>query len=188
MTCLYASAVAAILVIVPQPRTPRPEQLPITDPAAYKVYAAVVPPAWANVRPKGTMLLLQQETDIPRPCAAPASPQGDEWDAVERNYRENNTRVHRLLQSMLLLDVPYRLISQAEIEADDARLALKYPGIWQRRPESMDFVAVSAVGFNVEGTKALVYVRARDSGTVRPMELLDGQWVHAKGRGCGWIA
>jgi hypothetical protein len=61
--------------------------------------------------------------------------------------------------------------------------------MWQRRPESMEYAAVSAVGFNPAKTKAIVYVRLRMSGSIHSMELLEGKWVPAKHRnGCMWIA
>ena len=88
---------------------------------------------------------------------------------------------------MLRLDIPYRFVSRADIAADDARLALKYPGIWQRRPETIEYAAVSAVGFNADKTKAIVSVSLRSSGSLYWLEKREGQWVQAQG-GCGWIA
>ena len=89
---------------------------------------------------------------------------------------------------VLPVGIPYRLISQAEIKADDARLERKYPGIWQRRPESIEYAAVSMVGFDSTKTKAVVYVRFRSSGNVYWMQKREGKWVHAPHGGCGWIA
>ena len=80
------------------------------------------------------------------------------------------------------------VIPRADIQADDARLEQEYPGIWQRRTGSMEFAAVSAVGFNAAKTKALVYIRLRSSGQIYLMERRDGQWVAFKGgQRCGWI-
>jgi hypothetical protein len=78
----------------------------------------------------------------------------------------------------------------AAILADDARLAIKYPGIWQRRPESLEYVAVSSVGFNDIKTKAVVYVRKRSSGGVHVRQFVNGEWVVPQlSKGCGgWIA
>jgi hypothetical protein len=72
--------------------------------------------------------------------------------------------------------------------ADDACLALKYPGIWQRRPESMEYAAVSAVGFNDAKTKAIFYVRSRQSGNISAHEFREGIWVAAKRSSCGFAA
>jgi len=51
----------------------------------------------------------------------------------------------------------------------------------------MEFAAVSAGGFNMTKTKALVSFRLRDQGDLRRVELQGGVWV-AVGDGCGWIA
>jgi hypothetical protein len=80
------------------------------------------------------------------------------------------------------------LVPRALILADDARLEMKYPGMWQHRPGSLEYAAVSAVGFNAARTKALVYVRLRMSGDILPMELRNGKWVKAQVGVCGWVA
>ena len=91
-----------------------------------------------------------------------------------------------MLRAILSTDVRYRLIPKAEIEADDARLEREYPGVWQRRPGSLDLVAFSAVGFNAEKTKALVPVRTRTSFQTTMMERLGDKWVGSKeGVACG---
>src|SRR5690348_7858826 len=100
---------------------------PTTDPNSYEIYAVVVPPAWAGLSRRasggisGTMLSLQQETEGPwRPCRPSVRTPDPEWELVENNFDQENTRV-RLLQPVLPLGIPYRLIPRAEIEADDAR-------------------------------------------------------------------
>lgn len=111
-----------------------------------------------------------------------------DWESVGSNFKRENARTW-LLRAALPVEIPYRLIARAEIQADDARLAVKYPGIWQRRPGEMEYAAVSAVGFNTAKTKALVYIRLRGRGTFHAMELRDGKWAGARGiGGCGWIA
>jgi hypothetical protein len=136
------------------------------------------------------MLLLQQETEEIKAvstCFSSGAVADPEWDPVVSNFQQENARV-RPLQRLLPLDIPYRLIPHAAIQADDARLALKYPGTWQSRPESMEYAAVSAVGFNPEKTKAIVYARVRNRGDIFSRELRDGKWVAAKRSGCMWIA
>src|SRR3954470_1231688 len=130
---------------------------PITDPEAYAVYAAVLPRMWTSVSKQP--LLLQQETDTYMECSSRSRSPDREigWAAVEISYKAVNARA-RLLRPMLPVNIPYRLIPRAEIAADDARLALKYPGQWQRRPESMEYAGVSAVGFNASKTKAVISI------------------------------
>jgi len=158
---------------------------PITDPEAYAVYAAVLPRMWTNVSKEP--LLLQQETDTYMECSSRSPDREIGWAAVERSYNAENGRA-RLLRPMLPVNIPYRLIPRAEIAADDARLALKYPGQWQRRPESMEYAGVSAVGFDASKTKAIVYVHLRSEGGVYWIEKRLGKWEHRARGGCSWIA
>jgi hypothetical protein len=158
---------------------------PITDPAVYAIYSGLLPPLWTHVS-KG-LVVLQQETEGPLPPLACSNTgfEGDaDWSDLEQDFKRENSRV-RIIQT-LLLDVPHRLIARAEIRADDARLELKYPGTWNRRPESMEYASVSAVGFNVARTKALVYARTRSNGGYHRFNFRGGKWVDA-GPGCGWV-
>ena len=157
----------------------------ITDPEAYAVYAAVLPRMWTHVTKDP--LLLQQETDLSMSCPVRSESHEIGWAAVENSFKAENARV-RLLRRMLPIHIPYRLIPRAEIAADDARLILKYPGMWQRRPESIEYAAVSAVGFDATKTKAIVYVRLRSEGGVYWIEKRLGKWDHTPRGGCSWIA
>lgn len=188
MQILVAPLVIATLTLaVAHLPTATPRQLEtITDPEAYAVYAAVLPRQWTHVSKEP--LLLQQETDTAMACRPSRSPTREiGWEAVENSFNAENARV-RLLQRMLPIDLPYRLIPRAEIAADDARLALKYPGGWQRRPESIEYAAVSAVGFNATKTKAIVYMHLRMSGGVYWIEKRQGKWDPTPRGGCNWIA
>jgi hypothetical protein len=134
-------------------------------------------------------VLLQRETETVVRCRNSGQISDPEWLVVENNFRQENSRP-KLLQPILQFPGSYRLIPKAEIEADDARLALKYPGRYQRRPESMEYAAVSAVGFNADKTKAMVSVRLRGRGDLRALERRENGWVSAyvTGVGCNWIA
>ena len=155
---------------------------PVTDPDAYAIYATLLPSIWR--KRSDELILLVQETATDS-CRVSRLPKG--WDGVQEDFNRQN-RTARALQPVLPLG-DYRLISRADIQADDARLEQEYPGIWQRRPGSMEFAAVSAVGFNAAKTKALVYIRLRSSGQIHLMERRDGQWVASRGGvRCGWGA
>lgn len=167
-----------------------PPDTVITDPDAYAVYAAVLPTYWKYGSSKGALLLQQETADVAAitRCVGPKSgrPRDPEWDPVEEAFNAANAHVH-LLQPALPIDMPYRLIARADIEADDARLAQKYPGTWNRLPESKEYAAVSAVGFNAARTKAILYVHLRGQGTLFSQELREGLWKPARRNGCGWI-
>jgi hypothetical protein len=159
----------------------------VTDPEAYAIYEVLVPQLWPT-RFKD-LLLLQRETQTVAPCRNSGQISDPEWLAVEKSYRQENS-LPKLLQPVLQIPGPYRLIPKSEIEADDARLRLKYPGPSNRLPESMEYAAVSAVGFNADKTKAIVLVQLRGQGAVRALERRDNGWVAAyvTGIGCIWIA
>jgi hypothetical protein len=178
---LVIAGLSAALALSPTARPQAP--LAVTDPDAYTIYSTLLPATWRAVSKDA--LLLQQETEPTVRCASKPVPDA-EWAAVEKTFRAENGRV-QLLRPMLRLDTPYRFVSRADIAADDARLALKYPGQWQRRPGVIEYAAVSAVGFNANRTKAMVYVSLRSSGTLYWLEKRDGEWVQAHG-GCGWFA
>jgi hypothetical protein len=156
---------------------------PIEDREAYAIYAVVL-----DAASKETMLLQRETIEPYQGCGSLADADPD-WEAVENSLRQENIRVKQL-QPMLPVNLPYRLISRAEIEADDARLALKYPELMQRlmgrHPESIKYAAVSAVGFNPSKTRAMVWVMdLRGVSVLRALEVLGGEWRSATlARGC----
>jgi hypothetical protein len=163
----------------------------VTDPVAYAVYAAVLPRYW-KATSKDAIRLVRETVDVKQGlrCLGPQPRRAvdPEWEPVEAAFKLANSREHLLLP-LLQIDVGYQLVPRADIVADDARLALKYPGVWQRLPESLEFAAVSAVGFNAAKDKAIVYVTLRMQGELMSLEMRDGQWRPAAERlGCGWIA
>lgn len=158
---------------------------PIDAPEVYSLLSGLLPAAWESV--SGGELVLQRETTLDSMCEGSGAPMDVEWTSARDDFRAQNARP-RLLQPSFSMRVPYRLIARSDIEADDARLALKYPGLWQRRPESIEFVAVSAVGFDAAKTKAIVYVRSRSRGAVNFVERQGGEWARASNGGCAWVA
>jgi hypothetical protein len=172
------------LVLLQPPAAPPPPLDAATQRDTYAIYAAVLPPLWKQVSQE--VLLLQQETDTTTACPEFRASLTGEWEEVVRNFEQENARV-RVLPGAMPMELPYRLIPRAEILADAARLAEKYPGIWQRRPGSLDYAAVTGVGFNAAKTKAMLHVRVRGSGDILRMELNEGKWIRHQGTACGWI-
>lgn len=178
--------IAATTIVIGQSRNVEIQKLDqITDPDAYLIYTAVVPPLWATQ--SKDPLVLQRETETVVPCRSSVPITDPDWAAAEKSFKQENARP-KLLRPVLPIKERYRLIPRTEIEADDARLAAKYPGNYNRRPESLEYAAVSAVGFNSGKTKAIVYVRLRSRGDLHLLERSNGQWVHVSVRGgCSWI-
>jgi hypothetical protein len=162
---------------------------PLIDADSYAVYAAIVPQTWFRSSVAVAPVLLVQETTIELAYDPPLPLNDSEWIAARNNFWHENEHTWTL-EPTLLRGSAYRVIPRAEIQADDARLRLKYGTGWHRLPESIEFVAVSAVGFNATKDKALLYVRQRMSGGVYYMEKRDGVWSRAGlpfGMG-GWMA
>ena len=187
MTTHWKRTFAGGLALIALPLVAQQREI-VTDPDAYALYSLLVPPYW-NRRMEGRgPIVLQRETERPArwACGDLKAP-NEEWQSAVTHFNQQNAYV-QVLQQHLTTEAPYRLMPRAEIEADDARLAVKYPGGYQRRPESMDYAAVSAVGFDAEKSKAILYVRLRDQGDIYFMEKRDGKWVRASVPSCGWIA
>jgi len=151
-------------------RATAPEALdPTTHREAYEVYATELPRPWVQL--KGDVVL-QQETErgIADPCGLLKNQTG-EWADVAKDFEEQNARVW-LLQRGLPEYFQYRLLRRRDIDAQDARVPGTYPG----RPGVAQYAAVSAVGFNHDRTKAMVYVHVRLEGSFTKLELTDGKW------------
>src|SRR6185437_14122590 len=164
-------------------RTGAPQTL---DPAlhreAYEIYATLIPRLWAQE--KGVPLL-QQETEpsvAAGGCTILKTQSGD-WADAAADFQRQNAHPWTLQPG---LPIPYQFIRRAKIQADDARLKQEYPAQWQVRPGSIQYAAVSAVGFNRDRTKAIVDVHLRTSGFIVKLELKDGEW-RPVGEGCTWM-
>jgi hypothetical protein len=175
--------IAACMTVIGAAQGAPPLPARVTDPVAYTIYAALLPSAWATA--STDTLLLQQETEPVVRCT-PSTPVDAGWRAAYDDYRQQNARPQILDPTLLTINVSYRLLSRSAIEADDVRLAAKYPERWQRRPETIQYAAVSAVGFDPTRAKAVVGVHLGDAGQVHLLERREGSWIEVPG-GCVWI-
>ena len=174
--------IASFILAVAEPSSGPPLK-PITDRDAHAIHAALIAEMWQNDK----LLFIAQETEGTPRCQ-PSRPVPEGWYAVEADFKRQNARVWKV-EAILPMTVRYFIVPRADIDADDARLALRYPGRWQERPGSVPFAAVSAVGFNPEKTRAMVYVRLRSSGGLFLMDYRDGRWaISPTIWGCRWLA
>lgn len=179
MTSILAIPITALTILqggtATQPLDPR------TDADAYTVYASA-----AGLRPPVTLM---QETEGPtHSCSDFVNQLSGEWREVAKDFREKNARTWLLQPGVLRFE--HRLISKAEILADDARLAKQYPERSNGpRPGSIEYVAVSAVGFNAARTKALVHIHTRMQGGILRLIRNGNSWVRdPQGSTCVWTA
>ena len=175
-----------IVVSTQSPNAPQRPTEPIRDVDSYAIYSTLLPRAWSNK--SGHVMLLQQETVQNSLCSSSKGAPDADWAVAERNFKAENRRVGLLLNDMLKLEIPYRLIARAEIAADDVRLERKDSGGSQRLPESKEYTYVSAVGFNASRTRAIVHVGLRRSYAYEYwLEKREGKWIVTK-FGCAGIA
>jgi hypothetical protein len=167
------------------------EATAITDPEAYGVYASVLPQC-GGAAPQNRSDSSVRRRASEKCCVVWDRSLGVHWLQSGNRPRPRSRRptpVNTSCCRCLHTDIGYQLTPRTDIEADDARLTLRYPGMWQRRPESLDFAAVSAVSVSAARDKAIVYVTLRSRGDLVSRELRDGQWRAVADRfDCGWIA
>jgi hypothetical protein len=147
---------------------------PMLDVDAYAVYATLLPRV---SRQRDGVILLVQETTTTIQCIPPL-PKG--WDGVRKDF-DRHDATSWMLSAVVPTDSLYRLIPKARSKPTTHVWSANAPVSWQRRPGSLDFVAVSAVGFDVDKTKALVYVQTRTSFQTQMMGRLGDKWVAPKG-------
>ena len=161
----------------------------VADRDAHAIYAAVVPGTWALKFKEGPIVLQRETEDVATMMGHACSdmfPSPDPgWVEVEKHVRQENAR-RKVLPLALPISNPYLVIALAEIERIDAPVKLKYPHNYLERPEIHQHVAVSAVGFSSDRTKAMVYASLPDEGAWTRLERRNGKWItHSF---CKWIA
>ena len=172
----------AAVVVSTQPS--RPELTTMTDPAVYAIYGALLDSQlWVDRTDQ--VLFIVQETRYPPGCR-PSKPAPEVWRSAAADFERQNTRGWRL-QAPLPTAIRYFLVPRADIEADDEPLARQNPERMQNRPGSVAFAEFSAVGFDADRTRAIVYAHRRDAGGLYVMERHLDRWAVSSGWGCRWV-
>ena len=199
-----------VLICVAPVMQPRPtaQALPIIeDSDSYAVYAALLQERAKRDPESMRDIRLLQETRLPQTGCAENGRTPNGWQSAIEKFRQANA--HRwLLKAGIDLGVPYSLITPPMIEpilkavAEDPlprRGGGPEPGL---RMLPASYIVVSAVGFNVDKTFALVGLEGQCSrlnpidrtvlcstGDVTPWEKIRGQWVPSRNAdSCGGIA
>ena len=184
---LLISALLLSQGVVSSDKTP-----PYEDQEAYEVYSAIIP--WERslrgAHAKG--LVIQKETKRYEMCLRPEV----EWREKIRPAISDYVRANAnpsLLQPRIKLGGPYHLITAEELRS--AIQTSGWEGFYQRFPASGGWMELSAVGFNVNKTVAVVYMGLYCGplcgvGGFHVLEKRDGKWVALdwKGSSCGWAS
>ncbi|HEY7285781.1 MAG TPA: hypothetical protein VH497_10080 [Vicinamibacterales bacterium] len=173
---------------------------PLVDPDAYAVYAAVLPSNWLVRTGHATRLVIQDTTEIADFAASHCYPKGADidngaWTAALDDFKAQNAEPLALL-NQLTLDRPYELVP-----GDHLRSFFKTAGVdgWENfmaaYPDASGYIQLSAVGFDRDKTKAIVYVAHHcgglcGKGTYHFLERQQGQWrqVSPNVQTCMWVS
>jgi hypothetical protein len=185
----------------------------INDSEVYAVYASAVQTKLREGEKPLIALTLLQETRAGADCVTQGNDKKlqPEWRSVVDSYRRENARV-QTIRGGFDLGVPYSIITLAQL-----RKLMRDAGYSERSPRSNALgadvfarfpggrlVALSAVGFNAEKTRAMVAVQADCFPSWTPgtehavchegrhvaLEKQDGRWTVVPGVrvGCIWVA
>ena len=183
----------------------------INDSEVYAVYAAAVRTKFTEGDKPLTVLTLLQETRAGADCLTLGRDKRlpPDWRSVVESYKRENARV-RTIREAFDLGVPYSIVTVAQVGKlmADAGYSKRSPhsnapgaDVFARFPGGR-LVALSAVGFNAEKTRAMVAIQADCFPSSTPgteharcqegrhvaLEKKDGRWTIAQGVrvGCIW--
>ena len=161
------------------------------DADAYEVYAAILPSEWPLRVAHAKQLVIRRETRSYQMCLKPDTAiQARVGPAIADYIRQNEKKW--LLQPRLSFASPYQFF---EGSFDDVLKRGGWDAYYRQYPESGGLIELSAVGFNVDKTVAVVYMGHScgdlcGGGTFHVLEKVDGKWklIEWKGGSCAWAA
>ena len=169
--------------------TQAPKPTPVDDPEAYAVYASLLPNEWTVTVAKAKRLVVQEETATNWQCMPSGKPLETDWKPVLDSYRAANASI-RSIRGNQPLGLPYDVVPSAVIGA-----AFEKPipngvydgwgGFYRKYPDSGGYMQFSAVGFDADRTRAMVYVAHSCGGLCgggmhHLLQKIDGAWREAK--------
>jgi hypothetical protein len=189
---------SVLLLSIPLVQGSTPREL--TDPEAYRVYAALLPDEWTVQSAHAETLVFEEETSMSGPCSLPSGGALEtEWRDVLDDFRQRNATPMRLRPGMAL-GIPYLVVSRASLQALFATVGEERAGGWttfyDMYPRSGGYMTISAVGFNVQKTRAMVYIghscgNLCGGGTYHFLEKSSRGWREVKLRdvtSCAWAS
>jgi len=158
---------------------------------AYQIYNLLLPHEESYGFAKGT-LIIQEETvskrDASEPCVTPEA--ASRFKDAIADYKRLNKK-QWLLQRQFQIEKPYEIVS-----SDAIGVLFKDSGwdsFYKRYPDSGGYVIMSAVGFNKEKTRAVVYTGSACGGLCglwrfHLLEKIDGNWKEVPGVSCSMVS
>jgi hypothetical protein len=190
-----AAVILGLHVLSAQELAPKP----IDDSEAYAVYASLLPQEWTVRVAQAKRLVFQQEAGTNRQCMPSGKPLETEWRLVVESFNAENA-IARTVRSGFPLGVAYVVVPSAEIKSAFQEVPndpmFGWTGFYKRYPESAGIMTVSAVGFDPQRRRALVYMAHScgllcGGGAHHLLEKVDGVWREATVPGisnCVWAS
>jgi hypothetical protein len=178
------SFVTMVLLSCVESKAQAVDARPVDDPEAYAVYASLLPTEWSVRVARAKRLVFQQETGTNWTCMSSGKPLETDWKAVVDSLRAENASV-RQLRGGFQLGMPYVVVPAAEIKASFLDVPndpmFGWTGFYKRYPDSGGFIVASAVSFDSEKKRAMVYLAHScgsrcGGGTHHLLEKVDGVW------------
>ncbi len=148
---------------------------------AYRIYSLLIPYEESSQRAKGTLVIQQETVSIPHSdiCLSPEAATKFK-DAVDDFVRVNTKRW--VLEPRFAIDKPYQLVSTATLNRGWASYRKTFP-------DSGGSINLSAVGFNKDKTRAIVYSGSScgelcGRWSFHLFEKLGGEWKQVPGVSC----
>lgn len=161
------------------------------DADAYEVYATILPSEWPLRVAHAKQLVIQRETRSFQMCLKPGTEREARFEPAIADYIRQNEKKW-LLQPRFSVATPYQFF-EGGFDA-----VLKQGGwdqYYRRYPKSGGLIELSAVGFNVDKTVAVVYMGHGcgdlcGGGSFHVLEKVDGTWkpFEWKGSSCAWAS
>jgi hypothetical protein len=176
------------------------EPKPYLDTEAYEVYAAQLPQEWPWSEAHAKQLVIQKETTgYPRfgrgdACLPSGGDFSESWNEVLDDYKKQN-EMTKILARGFAIDKPYNLIPKQEFDDLFKKDGPGWDGFYVRHADSGGIIHLSAVGFNKDKGRAMLYAGHScgllcGGGGYAFFEKKEGKWVRAivKGMSCSWAS
>lgn len=151
-----ALALSCLLLSVPNMSAQVADVKPVDDSESYAVYSALLPDA-AMRQMRRTMIVIQAEGTTNSGCWPSGPPIETEWRSVLESLRAENAHARTILPGFTL-SVPYIVLPKADIMAMFTGPLGDWRPFYNRYPDSAGYLGLSAVGFDTDRTKAIVYI------------------------------
>ena len=168
---------------------------PYNDADAYQIYSALLPHEEAY----GDLMVILEQTAGPLRGRSgfPIGPENCLYPEAASHFRDAVADYNRVNQKTWLLQRKFQLEKPYEIVNSDTIKVLadgwNWEGFYKRYPRSGGILQVSAVGFNKDKTRAIVYSGAScgslcGSWSFHLLEKMDSGWKEVPGVSCHTVS